>query len=463
MDVSEISKRLKKQINFVKSQGYEVLCIGPVKPIPYDLFLTEKLVDSLVVVIPTFENIYKPLDKKYILMPETNEVIILKTLMEYKELLLQHKIYYIHYLYGKGMIVNNKYRYYIDYLKEHKEDIVKSNKTEVYKSIIDTTKSVTNRLITYLDENKYKKDMNTFKLNFFELLRLRNMFKNLINGLTFRESLTTFEQEDIELLTTDKLSKLSKTELHDLVSLYYTKTTNNVFDMDKNEHIDNTIANNINQLTNKLLIDVICNEYNIGNKQLNINQYDNIYFTSDLHFGHKNIIEYEHRDIGMNIFPTIENHDNKLIYNWNSVVKNNDLVFILGDLSFYNAETTNNIIKRLNGHKVLIVGNHDSTFINKKLFDTTQFELITDYLQINYKGIIITMMHYPIMSYDGMYKEKGYIHLFGHIHSVPHYTLPKHSYNVGVDVNNYKPIHIDKCIELAMSNDGNLLNKDLIK
>lgn len=79
MDISEISKRLKKQINFVKSQGYEVLCIGPVKPIPYDLFLTEKVVDSLAVVIPTFENIYKPLDKKYILMPETNEVIILKT------------------------------------------------------------------------------------------------------------------------------------------------------------------------------------------------------------------------------------------------------------------------------------------------------------------------------------------------------------------------------------------------
>ena len=79
-----------------------------------------------------------------------------------------------------------------------------------------------------------------------------------------------------------------------------------------------------------------------------------IYFTSDLHFGHKNILEYENRNIKMDV-KTIEEHDNKLIYSWNSIVKNNDLVFILGDLSFYNAETTNNIVKRLNGSKVLIL------------------------------------------------------------------------------------------------------------
>lgn len=72
-------------------------------------------------------------------------------------------------------------------------------------------------------------------------------------------------------------------------------------------------------------------------------------------------------------------------------------------------------------------------------------------------------MHYPILSFDGMYKDSGYIHLFGHIHSVPYYKLPRHSYNVGIDVNNYTPIHIDKCIELAMSNNGELYNKDLLK
>ena len=72
-------------------------------------------------------------------------------------------------------------------------------------------------------------------------------------------------------------------------------------------------------------------------------------------------------------------------------------------------------------------------------------------------------MHYPILSFDGMYKDSSYIHLFGHIHSIPTYKLPRHSYNVGVDVNNYIPIHIDKCIELAMSNNGELYNKDLLK
>ena len=57
--------------------------------------------------------------------------------------------------------------------------------------------------------------------------------------------------------------------------------------------------------------------------------------------------------------------------------------------------------------------------------------------------------------------KKVYIS-FGHIHSVKTYTLPRHSYQVGVDVNNYTPIHIDKCIELALKNNGNILNQNLL-
>lgn len=78
------------------------------------------------------------------------------------------------------------------------------------------------------------------------------------------------------------------------------------------------------------------------------------FFIADTHFGHSNIIKYEGRP-----FETLEDMDQVLIYNWNSVVDKQDKVFVLGDFSFYNAEQTTKIISELRGHKTLIMGNHD--------------------------------------------------------------------------------------------------------
>ena len=78
------------------------------------------------------------------------------------------------------------------------------------------------------------------------------------------------------------------------------------------------------------------------------------FFIADLHFGHKNIIEYEHRP-----FKDIETMDEKIVQNWNNIVSKEDRVFVLGDVSFYDKEKTINIVSGLNGHKNLILGNHD--------------------------------------------------------------------------------------------------------
>lgn len=163
-----------------------------------------------------------------------------------------------------------------------------------------------------------------------------------------------------------------------------------------------------------------------------------IYVTSDLHFGHKNIIEYENRP-----FKDIEEMDKKLIENWNNIITDKDTIYILGDFSWYRGEKTNEILKKLKGRKILIIGNHDRNFLSDKKFDRSLFEAIYDYLVIKNNETHYVLFHYPIAEFDG--KNKGYIHLYGHIHSMmPELEKKlKYSYNVGIDRNNYKPLNIE--------------------
>lgn len=163
-----------------------------------------------------------------------------------------------------------------------------------------------------------------------------------------------------------------------------------------------------------------------------------IYVTSDLHFGHKNIIEYENRP-----FKDIEEMDKKLIENWNNIITDKDTIYILGDFSWHRGEKTNEILKKLKGRKILIIGNHDRNFLSDKKFDRSLFEAIYDYLVIKNNGTHYVLFHYPIAEFDG--KNNGYIHLYGHIHSMmPELEKKlKYSYNVGIDRNNYKPVNIE--------------------
>lgn len=133
------------------------------------------------------------------------------------------------------------------------------------------------------------------------------------------------------------------------------------------------------------------------------------YFISDLHFGHTNCLSYDNRP-----FTNIQEHDEALIQNWNNKVKTDDEVWILGDLSWYNVDTTINILKRLNGKKKLCIGNHDSHFLKHEKF-REQFEEITDYKELkseDSKGIILC--HYPIPCFKNHFY--GWYHLYGHVH-----------------------------------------------
>lgn len=79
-----------------------------------------------------------------------------------------------------------------------------------------------------------------------------------------------------------------------------------------------------------------------------------VFVISDTHFGHKNILNFEAES---RPFATIEEHDGELVRRWNSVVKKNDTVWHLGDVLF--GEHSFDTLKRLNGVKHLVMGNHD--------------------------------------------------------------------------------------------------------
>lgn len=134
-----------------------------------------------------------------------------------------------------------------------------------------------------------------------------------------------------------------------------------------------------------------------------------VFYISDLHFGHKNILAFDNRP-----FKTVEEHDEELICRWNNKVGIDDDVWILGDISWYNSTKTIEIFKRLNGIKHLCIGNHDKKLLrNKGIRDL--FAEIVDYKEIQFdNGEGIVLSHYPIPCYNNHFY--GWYHLYGHVH-----------------------------------------------
>ncbi|WP_340616255.1 metallophosphoesterase [Xenorhabdus entomophaga] len=175
-----------------------------------------------------------------------------------------------------------------------------------------------------------------------------------------------------------------------------------------------------------------------------------IYFTSDTHFCHSSIINLCGRP-----FESVHHMNNTLIHNWNARVTERDEIYILGDLLYRGTGSdANRILHRLNGKKFLIRGNHDK-FLSDPEFDTSVFEWVKDYYEMDYQKQKIVMFHYPILEWQGYFRDA--IHLYGHVHNAgkdpEQYkrlsVLGPRAINVGVDVNNFFPISINEILKKA--------------
>jgi len=159
----------------------------------------------------------------------------------------------------------------------------------------------------------------------------------------------------------------------------------------------------------------------------------NTFFIADTHFGHKKILEFKKE---FRPFDTIEEHDETIIDNWNSVVSKHDVVYHLGDISWVNRTKTREHLSRLNGVKKLVLGNHDE-------FPTRFYlEFFTKIVSgLRFKNYLLT--HHPVhpselKMNDGRYT--GNIH--GHLH---HDNISSPGYiNVSCEQINLTPVSVEE-------------------
>lgn len=190
----------------------------------------------------------------------------------------------------------------------------------------------------------------------------------------------------------------------------------------------------------------------------------NVYFVSDLHFNHKNILIYEPCRLKMVLdqlaedqpeefaeydFDEIMNryktdsdfqkfilgiHNNLLVHYWNRVVKNDDVVWFLGDLGFGDSETVKGLAQKLNGHKRMIMGNHDKQSVG--YYKECGFEFVSQYPIILKRWFVLS--HAPL---EYINENSPFFNIYGHVHSHEMFkTVTEHSQCVCIERQDFMPI-----------------------
>lgn len=159
-------------------------------------------------------------------------------------------------------------------------------------------------------------------------------------------------------------------------------------------------------------------------------------FTSDLHFHHKNIITHCNRP-----FSSVEEMEETLIQNWNSKVKLGDVIYCLGDFAFMNKKNVDHILSRLNGEKHLVRGNHD----NRLVTGSPHWASVKDlaFLKLKPRKVSLVLCHYPFLTWRN--SRHGSINLFGHMHGTMQGN--RQQLDVGVDAWNMFPATLEEIQE----------------
>lgn len=157
-----------------------------------------------------------------------------------------------------------------------------------------------------------------------------------------------------------------------------------------------------------------------------------IWFTSDTHYGHENVIRFCNRP-----FVDSVHMENALVGAHNAVVKPDDIVYHLGDFIWSpKAAEWDRILDQLHGRFRVIRGNHDLP-LRRGMFGHRKIDWVRDFSEEKIDGIKVVLCHYPIASWNGA--RKGSFHLHGHCHSSMDH-LPGRLLDVGVDCWGYKPV-----------------------
>lgn len=186
-----------------------------------------------------------------------------------------------------------------------------------------------------------------------------------------------------------------------------------------------------------------------------------IFFTSDWHLGHANVIKFDNRP-----FTDVEHMEKVLANNFNSTVPTDGVTYFLGDIGLCKSDSIKNVIKRLNGTKVLVLGNHDK---GVNAMYNSGFDVVLHGAVLVITGHRVTMSHCPLKGVrrentEGMknsmpgenwhgesrhdnytFENIGQFHLHGHIHSPNSGKSVKildKQFDVGVAANGFRPVSI---------------------
>lgn len=196
------------------------------------------------------------------------------------------------------------------------------------------------------------------------------------------------------------------------------------------------------------------------------------FFSSDLHLGHKNVLEFDKRP-----FRDIEHMEEILTNNINATVPPGSILYILGDIGMGDSERIKRFLARLHCKVILVLGNHDK---GRNAMLRLGFHMVVYGLVLYIANARVTLSHCPLQgvwreNVEGMkgastgenwhgekkqhrftFKDEGQFHLHGHIHSPNHGKSQKilgKQRDVGVAANNYRPVSISE-IESWISKYG---------
>jgi calcineurin-like phosphoesterase family protein len=156
-----------------------------------------------------------------------------------------------------------------------------------------------------------------------------------------------------------------------------------------------------------------------------------IFFTSDHHFGHANIIRYCQRP-----FADVDQMNLSMHRLWNETVQPSDTVYYLGDLAFYHTfEQAQALLASLHGNKVLIRGNHDDKLFRPKRWLEAGFVDVRQEMKVTIGKYKVLLSHYPRKW--GLDSPLAY-RLHGHVHQ--QYVTKGRSLNLSVDVHSFIPV-----------------------
>lgn len=137
-----------------------------------------------------------------------------------------------------------------------------------------------------------------------------------------------------------------------------------------------------------------------------------MYVCADLHFYHKNVIVYDNRP-----WPDVESMNRGLIARWNSVITDNDIVFMLGDVGFCGHDRMKECVSQLNGYKILIRGNHDRSR-SFEWWEEVGFDEAYNHYVMTIGATTCHLMHEPP---EPAAMIPQHFYLYGHVHNHPDY------------------------------------------